>query len=54
MSLNLTEGEAFDEVSSIICNLESVKGIESVLDIGLLEEHILKDLRKDSFQKKKI
>ncbi len=45
--LELTKEEAFEEIKSVIYNLENIKGIETILDIELLKEHILNDLHKD-------
>lgn len=50
-TLDLTEEETFNEVASVISNLETIPSIETILDIELLKEQILKDLKKDSLQK---
>lgn len=52
-TLDLTEEETFEEVASVISNLESITGIETILDIELLKEQILNDLSKNSLQRKK-
>ena len=52
-TLDLTEEETFEEVASVISNLESITGIETILDIELLKEQILSDLSKNSLQRKK-
>ena len=52
-TLDLTEEETFEEVASVISNLESITGIETMLDIELLKEQILNDLSKNSLQRKK-
>lgn len=51
--LDLSEEETYDEVNSVIYNLESIEGITNILDIELLKEHILKDLSKNLHQRKK-
>lgn len=50
-TLDLTEEETFNEVASVISNLETIPSIETILDIELLKEQILKDLKKDCLQK---
>lgn len=52
-NLELTEEETYDEVKSVISNLEDIDGIETILDIELLKEHILNDLTKNPNQRKK-
>lgn len=49
-ALDLTEEETYHEVNSVIYNLECIEGIETILDVELLKEHILKDLGKDFSQ----
>lgn len=44
--LDLTDDEAYEEIGSVIYNLEHIKGIEKILDIDLLKENILNDLSK--------
>lgn len=51
-SLDLIKEEAYEEMESVISNLESIIGIENIIDIQFLKENILKDL-STSFQKKK-
>ena len=51
--LDLTEEETFNEVASVISNLETISSIETILDIELLKEQILNDLSKNSLQRKK-
>lgn len=51
--LDLTEEETFNEVASVISNLEAIPSIETILDIELLKEQILNDLSKNSLQRKK-
>lgn len=43
-ALDLTEEETYNEINSIICNLENINGIDKIFDIELLKEHVLKDL----------
>lgn len=50
--LDLSEDEFFEDISLVINNLESVEGINSILDINLLKKCILGDLGKDSNHKK--
>lgn len=50
-TLDLTEEETFNEVASVISNLETIPSIETILDIELLKEQILKNLKKDCLQK---
>ena len=45
--------EACDEVNSVIHNLESIEGIDNILDIQLLKTYILELLDKNSPQRKK-
>ena len=52
-TLDLAEEETFKEVASVISNLETITGIETILDIELLKEQILNDLSKNSLQRKK-
>ena len=51
-TLDLSEEEAYDDVNSIIHNLERIEGIENILDIQLLKTNILEDLDKKSLQTK--
>jgi len=50
-TLDLNEEETYNEVASVISNLETIPSIETILDIELLKEQILKDLKKDFLQK---
>ena len=43
-ALDLTEEETYEEVKSVIFNLENIDGIETILDVDLLKEHVLSDL----------
>lgn len=42
--LDLNEEEAYDEISSVVCNLENIEGIENIVDIELLKLNILEHL----------
>ena len=44
--LDLTEEETYEEVKSVIYNLENIKGIETILDIEVLKENVLNNLKK--------
>lgn len=46
-NLELTKKETYEEINSIICNLENIDGIETILEIELLKKYILKDLYKE-------
>jgi len=52
-TLDLTEEETFNEVASVISNLEKIPSIETLLDIEFLKENILKDLDENLIQRKK-
>jgi len=45
-ALDLTEEETYEEVRAVIYNLENIEGIETILDVDLLKEHVLNDLTK--------
>jgi len=51
-TLDLTDEETYNEVNSLIYNLENINEIKTIIDIELLKEHILKDLSK-TFSKTK-
>ena len=51
--LELTEEETFEEVNSMFSNLETISGIETLLDIEFLKDQILNDLKKDCLRKVK-
>lgn len=51
--LDLTEEETFEEVNSMFSNLETISGIETLLDIEFLKDQILNDLKKDCLRKVK-
>lgn len=44
--LDLSLQETYDEISSVIGNLESIKGIENIIDTNMLKKQILEDLDK--------
>lgn len=50
--LDLSEDEFLEDFSLVITNLESVEGINSILDIILLKKYILDDLGKNPDHKK--
>ena len=45
-ALDLAVEETYEEVKSVISNLESIEGIEQILNIQLLKEFILNDLSR--------
>lgn len=51
--LELSEKETYDEISYIIYNLESIEGIENILNTEILKLNILDDFDKD-FSKRKM
>lgn len=51
--LELLEKETYDEISYIIYNLESIEGIENILNTEILKLNILDDFDKD-FSKRKM
>lgn len=53
-NLELTEEEVYEEIASVISNLEATNGITDILNIELLKEHILEDLVKKLHQRKNI
>ena len=53
-TLDLTEEETYEEVKSVIFNLEIINGIETILDIEFLKENVLKDLGENIFPHKKL
>lgn len=50
--LTFSEEQAFQEISSIISNLENVEGVESIIDLNLLKKQILNDLNMTRQRKK--
>ena len=51
--LELTEEETYEEVSSVISNLENIEKIGNILDLELFKEYVLNDLRKAYLKKQK-
>lgn len=45
--LELTEEETYNEINSVICNMENIEGIQNILDVDLLKKYILEDLKDD-------
>lgn len=43
-NLDLTVEETYEEVKTVIFNLENIDGIETIVDVDLLKEHVLNDL----------
>lgn len=52
-ALDLSKEETYQEISSIIYNIENIKELESVINIQLLKEFILTDLVSNELQIKK-
>ena len=50
--LELTEEETYDEINSVVCNIENIEGIQNILDVDLLKKYILKDLKEDLNKRK--
>ena len=53
-TLDLTEEETYDEISEVVNNLENITEIENIVDLDLIKESILKDLKEKSIVKKKV
>lgn len=53
-ALDLSAKETYDEISSVIYNLEGINGIENIINIELLKKQVLEDLDQNSPQRKKI
>lgn len=51
--LDLTEKETYEEILSVISNLEDIDKIDDILDINILKLYILDDLKNECIQKKK-
>lgn len=51
--LELSKDEAYNDIYSIICNLETIKDIGNIISVDLLRRHILDDFDKENIQKKK-
>lgn len=52
-TLDLNKEEAYEEINSVIHNLENIEGIKNILDIPFLKANILEDLGKKFSTKKK-
>lgn len=52
-TLDLNKEEAYEEVNSVIHNLENIEGIKNILNIPFLKTNILEDLGKSFQQRKK-
>ena len=50
-NLDLTDEETYDEVNSVIYNLEGIEGIETILDVEFLKVNILEGLGKNLLPK---
>lgn len=53
-TLDLSAKETYDEISSVIYNLEGINRIETIIDIEFLKKQVLEDLDKNLPQRKKI
>lgn len=51
-ALDLAAEETYEEVKSVISNLESIEGIEHILNIQLFNEYILDDLSRKIYDTK--
>ena len=52
-ALDLSKEETYQEISSIIFNIENIEGVENIINIKLLKESILDDLVTNKLQIKK-
>lgn len=52
-ALDLSDDEAYKEISSVISNLENIEDIENIIDLDLLKNCVLNDIGEDSIQLKK-
>lgn len=52
-TLDLNKEEAYEEINSVIHNLENIEGIKNILNIPFLKTNILEDLGKSFQQRKK-
>ena len=52
-TLDLNKEEAYEEINSVIYNLENIEGIKNILNIPFLKTNILEDLGKSFQQRKK-
>ena len=50
-ALDLSAEETSNEISSVIYNLESINGVDTIIDIELIKKRVLEDLCKNSQQK---
>lgn len=46
-TLDLSAKETYDEISSVIYNLESIYKIETIIDLEFFKKHVLEDLDKN-------
>ena len=53
-TLDLTEDETYNEINEVVNNLENINNIENILDLELIKENVLKDLKEKSIVKKKV
>lgn len=49
--LELTDQEAYDEINSLLCNLEEINELKEILDINLLKTNILSDIKAKNHTK---
>ncbi len=52
-TFDLSLQETYDEISSVIYNLESINGIENIIDTDFLKKQVLEDLDKPRHKEKK-
>jgi len=52
--LELTKEETYDEINSVIYNLENIEEINNIIDIEILKNNILENLRQEHKYYKKI
>ena len=51
--LELSKDEAYNDIYSIICNLETIKDIGNIISVDLLRRHILDDFDKKIYKRKR-
>lgn len=51
--LDLSDDEAYKEISSAISNLQNIEDIENIIDLDSLKKYVLNDLGESSIQMKK-
>lgn len=51
-NLSLSKEETYEDINMIIDNLQSIEGIENIINLDLLKKIILDDLNKDLFKQK--